>query len=407
MKSKLFYSEIESKIVSNLQNAKKNVKIAVAWFTNPTLFNLLENLIDNDIQIELILSDEKLNFTNEKVNFQKLIDKNVTLKISTFPNLMHNKFCIIDKRILISGSYNWTLKAEKSNYENIIISTDEKLVDDFVNYFEFLQNNLETVSNISKIKLNEYYEEKELDIEIELIRNEKDSNLKIEKSEITNVYDDNLNQAIDKADLLYLNGELKESIAFIEEQLKKHQNIPEFYQILALCNWRLKDFEKQITFSQKVIELENDTELSLYAYNLLGIGYSLKKGGEQQSIFYYKKCIDKKPYEHSFYRNRAISYINLELLPNLPIKIRNNYKQKADEDLKKIIEISKNSESKDYQLLHSEALAHNLLGNQKLALSLVKKSLEAFSLEENIFKKDKNELKEIKFLQKEISKFVK
>lgn len=407
MKSKLFYSEIENKIISNLQNAKKNVKIAVAWFTNPTLFNLLENLIDNDIQIELILSDEKLNFTNEKVNFQKLIDKNISLKISTFPNLMHNKFCIIDNRILITGSYNWTLKAEKSNYENIIISTDEKLVDDFVNYFQFLQNNLETVSSISKIKLNEYYEKKELDIEIELIRNEKDNDLKIEKSEIKNIYDENLNNAIDKADLLYLNGELKKSIDFIEEQLKKYQNIPEFYQILALCYWRLKDFEKQITFSQKVIELENDTELSLDAYNLLGIGYSLKKGGEQQSIFYYKKCIDKKPDEHSFYRNRAISYINLELLPNLPIKIRNNYKQKADEDLKKIIEISKNSESKDYQLLHSEALAHNLLGNQKLALSLINKSLEAYNLEENIFKKDKNELKEIKLLQKEISKFVK
>jgi tetratricopeptide (TPR) repeat protein len=407
MKSKLFYSEIESKIASNLQNAKKSIKVAVAWFTNPNLFNLLENLIDNNIEIEIILSDEKINFTNEKVNFQKFIEKNVTLKISTFPNLMHNKFCLIDNRILITGSYNWTLKAEKSNYENIIISTDEKLVDDFINYFDFLKNSLETIYDISKIKLNEYIDKKEIDIEIELIREEKNSDLKIEKFEIKNIYDDELNKAIDKAHLLYLNGEINESIEFTNAQLKKYQNIPEFYERLACCYWRLKDFEKQILFSQKIIELENDTELSLDAYNLLGIGYSNKQGGEQQSIFYYKKCIDKKPDEHSFYRNRAISYIKLGFLPNLPIKIRNNYKQKADEDMKKIIEISKNKINKDYQILYSEAIAHYHLGNPKLALIFLNKSLEDFILEENIFKKDKNELKEIKFLKNKILKEVK
>lgn len=402
MKSKLFFFDIESKIISNLINAKKNVKIAVAWFTNPTIFNILERLIENNIEIELILADEKLNFTNAKINFQKLIDKKVTVKISKFPNLMHNKFCVIDNRILITGSYNWTLKAEKSNYENIIISTDEKLVDEFLNYFDYLKNNLETISKISTIKFNEYLNNKEIDIEVELIREEKTVNLTVEKSDTNSKYSDELYDAIDKADLLYLNGELKESISYIEEQLKKFHNIPEFYEILALCYWRLNDFEKQIIFSQKVIDIENDTDLSLEAYNLLGIGYSLKQGGEQQSIFYYKKCIDKKSNEHSFYRNRAISYINLEFLTNLPLKIRTDYKKKADEDLNKIIEISKNTEKKDFHLLHSEALAYNLLGNPKLALSILNNSFKAFDLEEDIFKKDKNELKEMKFLKKEL-----
>lgn len=406
MKSNLFYSNIESKIVINLQNAKKNVKIAVAWFTNPTLFNLIENLIDNNIQVELILSDEKLNFINEKINFQKLIDKNVSIKVSEFPNLMHNKFCIIDNRILITGSYNWTLKAEKSNYENIIISTDEKLVDDFTNYFKFLQNRLKTVSNISTIKLNEYFDQKEIEIETELIHKEENHNIEFENIEVVSPYNDDLNKKIDKAELLYLNGNLKEAIAFSEMQLQSHKEIPEFYLVIALSYWSLKDFENQILYSQKVIELEQNTELSLDAYNLLGIGYSLKKGGEQQSIFYYKKCIDQKPNEHSFYRNRAISYIYLEQLPNLPLKIRNSYKQKADEDLKRVIEIANNTENKDYQILHSEALAYDLLGNPKIALSLINKSIESFKTETNIFKKDKNEFKEIKLLQKDLLKAV-
>ena len=287
MKSNLFYSNIENKIVVNLQNTKVNVKIAVAWFTNPTLFHIIENLNNKNIEIELVLSNEKLNFTNEKINFQKLIDKNVLIKVSEHPNLMHNKFCIIDNRILITGSYNWTLKAEKSNYENIIISTDEKLVDDFLNYFDFLKENLETVSSVSKIKLNQYIDKKEMELEIELIHNKENKSIEIKSNEVEIIYTEDLCKEIDKAELLYLNEDLKEAIDFSEKQLKKYKEIPEFYEILALCYWRLKDFEKQILYSHKVIELESNIEVSISAYNLLGIGYSLKKGGEQQSVFYY------------------------------------------------------------------------------------------------------------------------
>lgn len=407
MKSNLFYSEIEKKLLSNIKNTKKSLKIAVAWFTNPSLFSLINNLIDNNVEIELILSDEKLNFINEKINFQELIDKNVKIRISKSPKLMHNKFCIIDNKILITGSYNWTLKAEKNNLENIIISTDEKLVDDFISYFDFLKNNLEIVTNISKIKLVEYIEKKEYEIELELLKQEKKIDVKVEKQEIKNDYDSTLNKLIDEAELLYLSGKLNESITFSEKQLIKHKNIPDFYFILALCFWRLKNYEKQIFYSQKTLEMDINPEFTLDCYNLLGIGYSHSKGGEQQSIFYYKKCIDQKPDEHSFRRNRAISYIYLENLANLPLKIRNSYKLKANEDLNKIVEIAKNFQNKDYQLLHSEAVAYDFLGNQKKALTSINQSIEAYNSESDIFKKDENEFKEMKFLQKMLKKEVK
>lgn len=407
MKSNLFYSNIESKIISNLRNSKKNVKIAVAWFTNPNLFELLNILIDNNIEVELILSDEKLNFINKKVNFQKLIDRNVKIRISNYPKLMHNKFCIIDNRILITGSYNWTLKAEKANYENVIISTDEKLVDDFITYFDFLKSSLQIVSNISKIEKTEYIDKKDIEIELNLLKEEQKIDFEIEKSKKIVDYDDDLNKLIDEAHLLYLNGNLHEAILFTDKQIKKYNKIPEFYYILALCYWRLKNYEKQIFYSEKALEIEINPEFALDCYNLLGIGYSRVRGGEQKSIFYFKKCIDEKPNEHSFHRNRAISYIYLENLPNLPLNIKNQYKEKADADLKEIINIAKKTENKDYQLLHSEAVAFDFLGNPKMGLSLASKSIEAYNLESDPFKKDKNELKEIKLLQKELKSIIK
>jgi len=36
---------------------------------------------------------------------------------------MHNKFAVIDQRIVITGSYNWTTNATQNNDENLIIIT--------------------------------------------------------------------------------------------------------------------------------------------------------------------------------------------------------------------------------------------------------------------------------------------
>jgi phosphatidylserine/phosphatidylglycerophosphate/cardiolipin synthase-like enzyme len=50
--------------------------------------------------------------------------------------LMHNKFCVIDYNTVITGSYNWSYKAE-NNFENIIIhSQDYELANQFVNEFK-------------------------------------------------------------------------------------------------------------------------------------------------------------------------------------------------------------------------------------------------------------------------------
>jgi len=38
--------------------------------------------------------------------------------------LMHDKFCVIDNQIVITGSYNWTDNAEFKNDENVTVQRD-------------------------------------------------------------------------------------------------------------------------------------------------------------------------------------------------------------------------------------------------------------------------------------------
>lgn len=57
---------------------------------------------------------------------------------------MHNKFCVIDKNVVITGSYNWTRQA-RSNDENITVITESPaVVEDFLEVFAKL-----TSANVS------------------------------------------------------------------------------------------------------------------------------------------------------------------------------------------------------------------------------------------------------------------
>ena len=66
---------------------------------------------------------------------------------------MHHKYCVIDNRILMTGSFNWTVSAGKKNYENVLITTNKKLVKLYQDYYNSLWNRNDLI-DINKSKTN-------------------------------------------------------------------------------------------------------------------------------------------------------------------------------------------------------------------------------------------------------------
>ena len=67
---------------------------------------------------------------------------------------MHNKFAIIDNRILLTGSYNWTFSANNRNDENLMVIDDPEIIEIFQNQFINLWTNkysLEKTRQLFKI----------------------------------------------------------------------------------------------------------------------------------------------------------------------------------------------------------------------------------------------------------------
>ena len=404
MITKLFHKKLAKKVLTNLANSKSDVKIAVEWFTNPVFYKTLIKLNENGVKIELIVSDDKMNFTHPKINFQKLIDLGVKIRVSQSPNLMHNNFCIIDERLVVTGTYTWTLRAELYNFENIIVSNDKELINDYLDCFANVTENTTEITEVEKFSFSTVTSQEEIDFEfglegtpqrIEIVTDAKPK-VKAKKHSKETL------EQISKAEMLYLTGKHQDCIEFCGIMLIENEQVEEIYILLAKAYWRTGNVKSLISTAKKAQELNSE----LYqAYNLLGIGYS-KDGKEQLSSKNFNICIKKFPKDHIFIRNRAIAAIDLESDPDIPVKFRNKYKIKADADLEKIIEIINELKEEDldcYQK-YSRAFAYSQLGKLSLARKDIKEAIEMYGEITDKLKKDKNEFTEMKKLLSQLKK---
>ena len=118
-------------ILRHLQNelsiAERSIKVAVSWFTNYALFKQIKEHAQKGLDIQLIINNDSVNNGGYCLDFNELINAGVRISLVEYPHLIHHKFCIIDNRVVINGSYNWT-RFSGNNYENIIIFRDNDYV---------------------------------------------------------------------------------------------------------------------------------------------------------------------------------------------------------------------------------------------------------------------------------------
>lgn len=120
-----YFENLKSIIVDNLLEAKSEVLIAVAWLNFKEYYNVFETLLDNNILLKIICSDNHQNRAH-LLEIQNLCKKGAKIKLLTMPstrNHMHHKFSIIDNKTIINGSFNWSPNATKS-FENLLVIKD-------------------------------------------------------------------------------------------------------------------------------------------------------------------------------------------------------------------------------------------------------------------------------------------
>lgn len=172
---KAFFTKIRSKIIPLLNDAQNEVVIAMAWFTSSELFDALLSCLKRSVNVELIILDNGINYMYYAPDFNLLIEAGGHLRIAdSSVGFMHHKFCVIDNKIAITGSYNWTYYAETRNVENIVITDNMEIVNLYLTEYKRLANLLSVSSSCSRlswddIEAREDVDFRELNYEIERI----------------------------------------------------------------------------------------------------------------------------------------------------------------------------------------------------------------------------------------------
>ncbi len=150
------FSQIKNTILKYIENSTSEICIAVAWFTHRDLFQAVLSALDRKVKVSVILIDDIINRGPNGLDFAIYIAKGGSIRfMNTRKLLMHNKFCLFDSKVLITGSYNWTYSAETRNAENIIDTDEEKVCLAFREQFRRLWGDLPVVEQFCRVEFKD------------------------------------------------------------------------------------------------------------------------------------------------------------------------------------------------------------------------------------------------------------
>ncbi len=148
-----YFENIEKVLIKDLAAANKKKLMAVAWFTNKRIFDVLIDKLNSnkDISIKLVVINDNINNRIGGLDFQQFINAGGVFYFAEMNIPMHNKYCIIDSNIVITGSYNYTYYAESVNEENIIrFKGGGDVVFSYIDNFGKLISNKKPVEDLKK-----------------------------------------------------------------------------------------------------------------------------------------------------------------------------------------------------------------------------------------------------------------
>lgn len=128
--------DCENAIVSSIRNAKHSVKICVFTISENVISDAVVKAHKKGISVKIITDNDKLNDMGSDIRM--LSKAGIRIRIDQSSSHMHHKFCVVDKEVLLTGSYNWTKSAADRNQENILVTEDPKMVKSYLSEFEKL-----------------------------------------------------------------------------------------------------------------------------------------------------------------------------------------------------------------------------------------------------------------------------
>ena len=109
----------ENRIIEEIDGAKKTIRVQMYFFTSKPIADALIEAHKRGVKVKVILDKSQQKMTYGR--FRVLRRAGISVYFDGEHATANNKIILIDRRTVITGSYNFTKAAEEKNAENVLI----------------------------------------------------------------------------------------------------------------------------------------------------------------------------------------------------------------------------------------------------------------------------------------------
>lgn len=121
-------------LVHTLTSAERTLDVCVYMITCDTLGDAILGTHQRGRVVRVITEAEGSDTPGSQIG--RLREAGIAVRVNNQSSfLMHHKFALVDRELLISGSFNWTRQAITGNHENLLMTSTPDLVDAYVHEF--------------------------------------------------------------------------------------------------------------------------------------------------------------------------------------------------------------------------------------------------------------------------------
>lgn len=123
-----------SRLLRALLDARVSLELCLFAFSNPQLGRAVQLLHQRGVRVRVVTDCDYMALNGSQIGL--LRKAGIQVRHDQDLGYMHHKFAIVDKKVLITGSLNWTTQAIQNNRENVLIMEDAEYVRLFLEEFE-------------------------------------------------------------------------------------------------------------------------------------------------------------------------------------------------------------------------------------------------------------------------------
>ena len=124
-----------NQIIAALQNAQESIYFLAFSFTSDPIAEALLERATAGVEVAGVFEESQYH-ANTGGEFDRLAAAGLDVRLDGNPNNMHHKVFIIDGKIVVTGSYNFSRSAEERNDENTLIIHNPEIAAQYLVEFE-------------------------------------------------------------------------------------------------------------------------------------------------------------------------------------------------------------------------------------------------------------------------------